>query len=358
MRSFRPLLFATVLLLLLLLFLSHTALATKGVQEGLSLFLETVFPALFPFLVLSEFMLFSGVGDMLGLAIARPMNMLFGVSRAGSKALLLGVLCGQPIASSTAISLYEKEEISKEEAQRISLFANNPSSGFLISAVGGALFGNTGVGIALFCITQLSAISLGIALRLFFGKAEEKEKKCHNGADKCPLSTLFTTAVQRAFSCVLQIGAFLIFFSALKSTLAGLLTSLPLPTKWHAWLFGCLEITAGIQAAANTLSCYSAIRLAAFLCGFGGVCVCFQILSISQKCDLRISSYLLAKLFQGCLALLFCEGYLRLFKPLLSPTQSVPASTFFVRLPTLSAMLVFLLVGILFKRRRNKNLQI
>ena len=73
----------------------------------------------------------------------RPFRALFGVSRAGSGALILGALCGQPVASCAALELYEHGMITEEETVRISLFANNPSAGFLIAAVGGTLFGNT-----------------------------------------------------------------------------------------------------------------------------------------------------------------------------------------------------------------------
>ncbi len=355
MRALRSFFFFTPLLLLLILFLSHTTLAIDGVRQGLSLFFETVFPALFPFLVLSELILSSGIAHVIGRALSRPLAALFGVSRAGSEALVLGTLCGQPVASSSALTLYEGGRITQEEVQRISLFANNPSSGFLIAAVGGTLFGNARAGAALFCITLLSSALVGIALRFLFGKVAQTEEICHNGMNKRPVSTLFTDAVQRGFSCVLQVGAFLVFFSSLSSTLAGLLTKTPLADKWHALFFGCLEITAGIHTAVITLPAYSAFRLSAFLCGFGGVCVCMQILSITQKCELPIGRYLLTKLFQGGVALLLCEGYLRLFKPVLSPTQSIPTGLFSARLPVLSVVLILLFAGILFGRKRKEK---
>ncbi len=348
MRTLRSLFFL-IPILLTFLFLFQTTAAIDGVRRGLALFLESVFPALFPFLVLSELILSCGGEHRLVSFPSRPLSRLFGISKAAADALWLGMLCGQPIAGSSAIALFEKGVLTKSEVKRISLFGNNPSSGFLIAAVGGALFASTSVGVALFCITWLSAVLLGIFLRLFFGKAPQSEEKYQNGMSDRPFSALFTQAVQRGFSAVLQIGAFLIFFSALSGTLVALLSHTSLNVKWHALILGALEITSGIHAAIATLSAYSALRLTAFLCGFGGICVCMQILSITQKCGIPLSHYLLAKLLQGGIALLLCEGYLRLFKPVLSPASSIPTGTFAMRLPVLAFLLTLMFIGIILK---------
>lgn len=357
MRILRTLFLFAAPLLLLLLFLSYSALAIDGARHGLSLFLKTVFPSLFPFLVLSDLILSSGSGYTIGGILSRPFRALFGISRAGSGALALGILCGQPVASSCAASLCEKKEITPKEAQRISLFGNNPSSGFLVAAVGGVLFGNTAAGTALFCITLLSCGILGFLLRLFFGKVAQNEEKCRNGMDKRPFFTLFTDAVQHAFSCVFLIGAFLVFFSSFSFVLKGFLMRTPLDAKCYPWLFGCLEITGGIHTGVTALSPYSAFRLAAFLCGFGGICVCMQILSIAKKCGLSVGVYLLAKLFQGGISLLLCECYLRLFKPILSPPQSIPTGTLSTRLPayTFAILLIFAVLLFLNKRKAQKR---
>ena len=351
MRVLRTVFFFTLLFSLLILFISHSSLAVLGARYGLSLFFETVFPALFPFLVLSELILFTGAGYALGRLFSRPLRAFFGVSQAGSASLILGVLCGQPVASSVAVSLYEQGGISKKEVQRLSLFANNPGASFLIAAVGGALFGNITAGIALFCITQLSAAVVGITLRIFCGKTAEIEKKCPDGMNYPPFSALFTSSVQHAFSCVLQVGAFLIFFSALLNILTDLLSNLSFDTSVRLWILGCLEITAGIKGASGAIEAYSAFRLACFLCGFGGLCVCMQILSVTQKCELPAWKYLLSKLFQGGIALLLCEGYLRLFHPVLAPNKTLPTFAPTAHLPVLSGMLFLLFLTILLQKK-------
>ena len=160
-HRWRTAVFSLLGVFLLLLLLANTQIAMDGVRKGLTLCTETLIPSLFPFLVLSELLIAAGAGAILGRFLSRPVGALFGLSAQGSVSLMLGTLCGFPVATTTAVAFFERGKISKKELERLVLFANNPSSGFLIGAVGKALFGSTAVGIALFCITLLSCALLG-----------------------------------------------------------------------------------------------------------------------------------------------------------------------------------------------------
>ena len=353
MQALRRAVYLALLFFLLLLFLCHSAPAIQGVRHGLSLCIETVFPALFPFLVLSELILSSGAGATLGRLLSRPLRAVFGLSAAGSGALVLGTLCGQPVASCAAASLYEKGQITKKEAERLSLFANNPGSGFVIAAVGGTLFGNVGAGVALFAITMLSSAFLGIILHLLFKKSKEILIAVNEKVRARPTSLLFTEAIRRALSTLLQIGAFILFFSALTSVLGELLAYASFEKEGCAILFGILELTTGICNATSYLPAYTAFRTTAFLCGFGGLCVCMQILSIAEKCGISIWKYLLAKLVQGGVALLLCEGYLRVFAPILAPNKALPTLALTAHFPMLGGILFLLLLALLLRKKNS-----
>lgn len=336
--------------------LSNTALAMDGVRRGLSLCLQTLIPALFPFLVLSELFVACGAGDVLGRFLGRPIAALFGLSQGGACAVLLGALCGQPVATTTACSLFERGEIEQTELERISLFANNPSSAFLTAAVGTALFGNASAGMALFSITLFSSAAVGVILHVFCGKVGTFQKKCPNGARKVLCATDVTGSIKRAFFTLLQVCAFLLFFCALSACLGTPLTEIA--PIWRVLLCGILEITGGISAAATTLSPVLAFRMTAFFSSFAGLSVCLQILSVTDGKGVRISHYLVAKLAQGGIALALCEGYLYFFHPTLSPTASVPTGAFvgsspFLVIVSLSLVLAIFIIEL--KRKLHKK---
>lgn len=332
----------------LILLLTHTDLAMDGVRRGLSLCAETLFPSLFPFLVLSELLVAMQAGEILGRVFSRPVRCLFGLSGNAAAALLLGTLCGFPTAMSTGAALYERGEIGKAELQRLLLFANNPSSGFLIGAVGEALFGNRRAGLALFCITVTSSVLIGIFLRLVFGAPAEKSENNPPYVVRKGLSPSdFTGSVRRGFSTLLQVAAFLLFFSAVIGCLRAIPAFSALPSCLSVLFAGILEMTSGISLSVSTLSAETAFLLTAFFSGFAGLSVCLQLFSVCEGKELRLLPYLLSKTVQGGLNLALAKLYLLLAKPELVLAKGVFAaggggvpSGWRLFLPSLAVLLV------------------
>lgn len=308
---------------LLFLLLKNSDLAMDGVRRGLSLCAQTLFPSLFPFLVLSELLIRWRADEVLGRWFSRPVSALFGLSAGGATALLLGALCGFPVGTTVAVSLTERGQMHREELERLLLFANNPSSGFLVSAVGEALFGNRGAGVALFLITWASAICVGIFLRLVAGPVtKDAQSPALQPPQGFSVSDL-TGSITGAFSALLQVFSFVVFFSCVAGCLAPTVAALSLPPAAGVMLYGLLELTSGISAAVTTLSPAAAFRAAAFFSSFAGLSVCLQLFSVAEQQRPRLTPYLLARMAQGGLSLLFAEAYLFFCKPEFILSQSV-----------------------------------
>ncbi len=333
MRRFLPLFRAALLALfcfaLLALLLLETDAAIDGARRGLALCTETLLPSLFPFLVFSELLVASGAGMALGRIAGAPIRRLFGLSEAGALSVLLGSVCGFPVGSATAVSYRREGSMSASELQRVTLFANNPSSGFLIAAVGTGLLGNKQAGIALFFITLIAAATVGVFLRFLFGKVENAPKTPTNGAQKALSIETFTGSVRRGFSTFLQVTALVIFFASVAAALASLVEALHPPTLLKVMLHGVLELTSGASTAAVTLPPKVAFLAIAALSSFSGLSVCLQIHTLTDGEGTRMGAYLLAKTAQAIIAVALAEGYLLLARPTLGTSESV--STFSTR---------------------------
>ena len=335
--------FFLIAFLFLLLF-GNAQSAMQGVRQGLMLCTKTLIPALFPFLVLSELFVCSSIGERLGRVFCRPVSRLLGISEAAASAILLGVLCGQPIAAASAASYCNTGEISRKELHRLMLFANVPGGGFLINAVGCILLGNKAAGIWLFFSTLFSSLIVGICLRIFAPKNIIYEKKPPNGMRNVTFLTDLTGSIKRAFFTLLQICAFLLFFCAIGYAVCDILEAYNTPPLLRVFVLGTLEMTSGVTQAAVLLSPETAFRCAAFLSGFAGLSVCLQIFSIAEQQHPPLLPYLLSKLVQGILTLCLCEIYLRVFSPDFSPMQSTPAfSAATIPIPWITAFLLCVL---------------
>lgn len=304
---------------LLFLFFKNAEIAANGIEKGLVLASGVIIPSLFPFLVLSELLLASNAGEISEKLLGGAVRRAFAISGKGALAFLMGVLCGIPVGAVTATSLQTEGEITRDEFERLFLFVNLPSAAFLISAVGGTLFGCTQAGIALFVIMLLCAMLTGVLLRCF-AKKREMTPPCPTPIAAAPLGAATVTGcLKKGFTTLLYVIAFLLFFSALGECLRAIIKELALPDTVGVLLCGILEMTSGISLAITTLNVETAFLLTAFFCGFSGLSICLQVFAVSEKVRPHLAPYLIVKLAQGLLALLLAALYYRLFRPALAP---------------------------------------
>lgn len=310
--------------LMLLLFL-YADRAMEGVRRGLTLCTQTLFPSLFPFLILSGLLVKERAGDLLGRLLNRPVRALLGLSEKGAVALLLGMLCGFPVGMTTATAYCDSGDMSEQELHRFLLFGNNPSPGFLIGAVGTALFGNGSLGVVLFLSVWLSALIMGILFHILWGKLPQMKQNYEYGNEKNSFTAHLTTSVEKGFSSLLQIFSFVIFFSCMGACLEPILQELALPNIAKIVINGVLEMTLGTGLAAAGLAPSNALVLTAFFAGFGGLSVMLQLFAVVRQYRPHALPYLLTKGLQGMLAAGLVKLYLVCAAPSLHITDCVSA---------------------------------
>ena len=311
--------FASVSFLALFLILKNSELAIDYMERGMKLCVVSVIPSLFPFMVASELIVSSGAAEYIGRFLKRPFKRLFGVGGDGASAFLLGMVCGFPVGTRASLSLYKKNRISRGEFSRLICFSNVPSSAFVISAVGATLFGCRAFGIALYCITILSALIIGIILNVIYGDEEKEEKNTDKEAaayKKTAESSGFSSfsgAVVYAANAMLGVCAFVIFFSVFTGLLGSVLEGVGATQTAKAWLFSFFELTGGVAASAGVKPVSLAVIIAAFAVGWSGISVHFQVASFCDGVKVRFGRYILSKLLHGALNALFCWLYMRFF---------------------------------------------
>ena len=120
------------LLIFLLKFPEESLFAAR---DGMKLWLNTLFPTLLPFLILTGILLHTkGIEKFLS-PLSFFWEKLLGLTPCGAYVFLLGILCGYPMGAKLTSDLYQKNKISKKEASYLLTFSNNPSPGFLTAYV-------------------------------------------------------------------------------------------------------------------------------------------------------------------------------------------------------------------------------
>ncbi len=309
-------LFCVMSVAVLLLTFRHSELAISSMSGGMRLCVSTVIPALFPFMVLSELLVSSGAAKLVARIFGGVFEGLFGIRREGCIAFLLGIVCGFPIGTKSAVSLYENGKISRSELEHLLTFCNGPSSAFLISAVGVSLFSSREFGVMLYCAEIISATVIGAVGRVFFShKKRDDEETLARGVrsqeESAGLQSV-VSAVTSSASSMLYVCSFVVFFSSVTGILSAYADAAGLPRAIKTALIGFFEITGGV-AAASSLPTYSACLCTAAIVGWSGLSVHFQLVSLCSDHKIAYRPYFLAKLIRGALDLILIAAGLAIF---------------------------------------------
>lgn len=102
-----------ILLLIMLIFLPEVSF--EYMKSSLKLCAQSLVPSLFPFMVISDFLVSGSSDGIFKRLLCKPIQLIFGTSCDGAFAALLGLLCGFPIGAKSALKLYEDGRISHAE---------------------------------------------------------------------------------------------------------------------------------------------------------------------------------------------------------------------------------------------------
>ncbi len=282
------------------LFLWRQTAVRDGMLHGLSLCAETLIPALFPFLVLTNLMVAAGTAETLGRVLAAPCRYLFGLGGASAAAVVLGLCGGYPVGANTAVSLYQANKITRAEAEALLPLATAASPPFLLGAVGLSLWGDVRVGVLLFAAGLLSQLLVGICHRV--PPALRSSPSRAGSVRRARLSDL-VVALPRAADTMLVACASVLFFEVLLAVLfAGeILSALPFLQTAVA---GTLEVSAGVVSAAAKFggrAPAAGLCLSGFAVGWSGVSVALQVAVCARDTDLSLAPYLRFKCEQAVL---------------------------------------------------------
>ena len=126
-------LLAFLLLTTLLFLLLFPVPALAASRRGLNLWFGTLVPTLLPFLILSGFLIHTGLVHIPASLLAPVFGRLFGVSPLGSYACFIGFLCGFPMGAKVLADLTRNGRMAPEEASYLLGFINNVSPSFVIT---------------------------------------------------------------------------------------------------------------------------------------------------------------------------------------------------------------------------------
>lgn len=295
-----------------LLFFKNSDAAAGFILRGLEICAKRLIPSLFPFLVVSSLLVYSGLDIYLGKTLCRPLGIILGVNNEAACAVLLGFICGFPVGARCACGLFDEGRIERQELTRILTVCSVPSPTFLVSVVGEGMLGLSRAGWKLYGICVFSALAVGIFLRIFAPLSRKSPyMPTEQRTARRSISSALTRAVCDGGNSMLSICAFVIFFSAFLGALEACLSPLEVSEEGRALLFAFFELTSG-EARIAALSPPLRFPLCALAAGWAGLSVHFQTMAICGSTPVRFAPYILSHAARALLGFVIALLFIRI----------------------------------------------
>ena len=326
-------------ILLAIAIVSSPEASFQASLQGLKLWWNLVFPALLPFLILSEMLTASGFAHGLGVMLEPLMRGVFRLPGAGGWTLWMGLTTGFPGGAHGVLQLHKQGSITDKEAERLASLVHFASPVTLLIVVGVAFLHSPAAGYGLLALHWLSGLLAGISTVLLRGTPKipgelnpVKNKTTYRKPlysrviqaasearmqDGRSFGKLLGDSVGSSVQSLMIVGGYMIMFAVVISIIQGLIPEIPVTLT-----SGLLEIHLGARTLSEvslstpnaTAGRFSIALLSAAL-GWSGLCAQLQVLTVLKPAHIRFFPFAAVRLLHGVYAFLLT---LLLWRPLMS----------------------------------------
>ena len=274
--------------------------------DGLIMFVNNVFPSLFPFFIITRILTSLGVGFILTKIVKKPINYLFNTSAIGGYIFILSVISGYPIGAKMIAEFVKNETLTLDEAKKIISFTSTSGPLFILGTVGVKALGDYKAGVIILIAHLSSAILNGF---LYRGKGREE---IYLQVSEKINKDFFNDAISSSCLSILQVGASIVFLNLLvvllqETFIIGGLSSLISifgvnSNIAHGVCIGSIEITKGIIILSDIQKIKDIIVPISTIISFGGLSVMVQSMAFLKPIGLSSTYYILTKISQAIFA--------------------------------------------------------
>ncbi len=284
-------LLTVICIIIAVIILTEPQIVTAGMKKGIELSVYSVIPALFPFMLLTNYMICNNLCQYISYVFYPLLSKIFPVSKNGCFAVLIGFTGGYPMGAKTINDLYERNLIGKEEGKYLCTFCNNCSLSFLLNYVVYTCLNhfNMTAGLSInvkkiVALVYLPAILVGIINGFFFRKPLLRLKNMKHQAETSPVHS--NNVIRSGINSILNLCVYVICFSVL----AEFVNHLTIPSFSKCIMVSLIEITSGCMYTSTHLTGGSLqLFILLFSCVFGGLSITLQ--SITQFKEQTFTKY-------------------------------------------------------------------
>lgn len=285
-------------------FFIESPIIIERMKSGLNICAKTIIPSLFPYMVLSEVLISSGLDRLFDKTVGGAFEKIFKLPRRASSAFFLGLLCGFPVGTKISYSLYEKGKITNSELFHLLLISNIQSSAFIINTVGISLLGSKNAGVILYLSQIIALTVIGILYPRFYPTGSDPSiiqiKEIRQ--ERKGIALTFTSSVKSSTLGILIICGFVLFFYVLCGIMLDLGEKLGDLSIIALAISSMLEMSCGCIETAGALTSKYALLACSMILGFSGISLHFQIMSLCPDAKIKYGRFFVFKILSSIIA--------------------------------------------------------
>ncbi len=277
---------------------------SKGVAEAVSICVETcintLIPSLFGYMVLSAFIIQSGLGSIIFTPLWYVFRKIIRLDKELFSVFMLSQIGGYPVGVKLINSLNNRDNSYGDLKDKAVLFCYGSGPAFVTGLVGQKIYGSITAGMIIFA-------SCIFANFIFAAVITRKNKPQSSGAKKTDISgKIVSSSIMSSANALMIVCTTMIIFNIITELCNMLMSGYIQDSMIASILKSVWEIT-NIKGMDGTLP----LPIAAALISFGGICVIFQIISIADF-KINLPRYIGYRAFCALLSAVICFAIVKL----------------------------------------------
>ena len=311
--------FKWILSVFIFIFAASAIYYSKAVSESIinaiTVCINVIIPSLYTFMVLSGFIISSGIYKLLSRPFGSIARYIFRIPPQYFSVFLLSSIAGYPIGATLIKELYKNKEIDKNTAERMLGYCYLGGPAFFCGTAGIGIYSSVKIGLMIFTCILISNIITAFILGLKYPIPENCKSKKIN----IDLSfAKFTESIASGGIGILKICGAILFFAAISAIASscGIISALSdLLSKISGISYAdCEAIVKSILEISSIIKISDDIFLLPIitsLLSFGGICVIFQTEGVIAG-GLSTNNFYLGRIISIISSYFFCNIFIYL----------------------------------------------
>ena len=283
--------FLYFLILIEILILLNSNIVINAVRSSIKIFLISVFPSLFPTMVIGIMLVKNNVYEIIPKFIKNIFKKVFNYNDYMTSIFIISLITGTPSNALYINEYLDKGLITNNEAESLLLSTHFINPLFVVGMVGNVIFKSTKIGFSILLTLWISnLIKAYITRPRVYKNINRKNISCNKS-----IINIFFVSIKQAIYALLTIMGIIILFNMLTILIKEILH---LNNTFSVIINGILEMTGGVTKVSEiNINTLLKIIMTYIMLNFGGLSIHMQAFSMLENKKIRYLKYLIFRLF-------------------------------------------------------------